>query len=310
MKTLFWDVNFYDAAPMLFLNGRFITGALGAVGLGAQGWLMRRVHAPAPPSGQTARPSRDRLDLGDVLMPTALLALTFVAVADGFWTLGHDAAWAWLLTSTLMVVAAAVAVLFSPVERTWRAPGLLLLALLPAKLILDVIVFADLLDSGLTGFLHAIFLGEVLVAAITAYLASSLPQRAPFRGMRAAASLSGFLNLFSLIALILVVTGELGRLSSEWGTTGITIWWAVCALALALFGLIKHTARHRYLGLVLFGVTLLKVFFVDLDNLDGLYRVGAFMGLGALLLLLSFVYQRLARRLAGDDAFEEEPPDD
>ena len=87
-------------------------------------------------------------------------------------------------------------------------------------------------------------------------------------------------------------------MSSDGGSTGITIWWAVCALSLAIFGLVKNTARHRYLALALFGMTLVKVFFVDLGDLKGLYRVGAFMGLGVLLLVLSFLYQRLSQRLA------------
>ncbi len=117
--------------------------------------------------------------------------------------------------------------------------------------------------------------------------------------------LSAFLNIFSIVAFITVVTCEFGRLSSDGGSTGITIWWAVCALSLAVFGLVRNTARHRYLALVLFGMTLLKVFFADLGDLKGLYRVAAFMGLGVLLLVLSFLYQRLSERLAEHPASEE-----
>jgi len=44
--------------------------------------------------------------------------------------------------------------------------------------------------------------------------------------------------------------------------------------------------------MVLFGVTVLKVFLVDLSALGGIYRILGFIGVGLVLLAVSFIYQR------------------
>jgi len=51
-------------------------------------------------------------------------------------------------------------------------------------------------------------------------------------------------------------------------------------------------ASIRYFAMVVFAVTTAKVFFVDLAELDRIYRVMSVIGLGILLLLTSWLYQR------------------
>jgi uncharacterized membrane protein len=51
--------------------------------------------------------------------------------------------------------------------------------------------------------------------------------------------------------------------------------------------------------MALFGLSVLKVFLVDLSSLGGLYRILGFIGLGVTLLAVSFVYQR--QRKGRDD---------
>jgi uncharacterized membrane protein len=46
----------------------------------------------------------------------------------------------------------------------------------------------------------------------------------------------------------------------------------------------------------LLGVTIIKVFVVDLAGLDRIYRIVSFIILGAILLTVSFLYQRAQRR--------------
>jgi len=297
MKSLVFDFDLYDTAPQLFLNGRFVSGLLCAVLLGVQAHLMRR-------SKRTLK--QDGLDYSGWLVPVAFLGATLVAVCDGFWTLGMDEAWGWMLTTAFLMVAALAAVGMSGKDRVFMIPALILLCILPAKIIFDWLIFEDMLGSSYRSFLHGIFLGELAIAALTVYACSVAIRREPFSGIKRAVRLPAFLNIFSIVALITVVTFEFGRMSSDGGSTGITIWWAVCALGLAIFGLVRNTARHRYLALVLFGMTLLKVFFVDLGDLKGLYRVAAFMGLGVLLLLLSFLYQRLSERFIEESDVEED----
>jgi uncharacterized membrane protein len=53
-------------------------------------------------------------------------------------------------------------------------------------------------------------------------------------------------------------------------------------------------------GLILFGLTTLKVLFIDSSELKGIARIAAFMGAGILLLVLSFVYQKVSARFLAD----------
>lgn len=57
-------------------------------------------------------------------------------------------------------------------------------------------------------------------------------------------------------------------------------------------GFWRRTALLRWQGLVLLAVAIAKVFTVDVSELSQGYRILSFLGLGALLLAVSFVYQR------------------
>ena len=99
-------------------------------------------------------------------------------------------------------------------------------------------------------------------------------------------------NIMAIASAIVLLTLEILRSKSDWADTGVTILWAVCALALILYGMKRLSAHHRYFGLILFGITSLKVLLVDSSELEGLERIAAFMGTGILLLGLSFAYQK------------------
>jgi uncharacterized membrane protein len=49
-------------------------------------------------------------------------------------------------------------------------------------------------------------------------------------------------------------------------------------------------------GLVLFGVTLVKVMFMDIAELRQFYRIVAMLALGLVLLGVAWAYQRVLRR--------------
>src|SRR5262245_44550964 len=71
-----------------------------------------------------------------------------------------------------------------------------------------------------------------------------------------------------------------------------SIAWALFALLLLIVGIRKRTAATRYAGLALLGVTIVKLFFHDLSQLDQLYRIGAFLAVAVIAILASFLYQR------------------
>jgi hypothetical protein len=71
-----------------------------------------------------------------------------------------------------------------------------------------------------------------------------------------------------------------------------SIAWGLFALTLLIVGMRKRTAAARYAGLALLGVTVVKLFFHDLSQLDQLYRIGAFVAVAVIAILASFLYQR------------------
>ena len=103
--------------------------------------------------------------------------------------------------------------------------------------------------------------------------------------------------ILSALAILWIVTVEIDRIKTGWSGGLITLWWAASAFTLIITGLVRRRAYMRYLGLAVIGVTVLKVFFVDTAGLHGLERIGAFFGVGMLMLILSYAYQRVAPKL-------------
>jgi uncharacterized membrane protein len=75
--------------------------------------------------------------------------------------------------------------------------------------------------------------------------------------------------------------------------------------ALLTIGFVKRSAFLRWQALVLFAVTIAKVFLMDTSQLSHTLRVLSFIALGVLLLCVSFVYQRDWLNLRGQK--EEHP---
>jgi len=69
-------------------------------------------------------------------------------------------------------------------------------------------------------------------------------------------------------------------------------WFMVFGAILLATGFWRRSAFLRWQALVLLAVTIAKVFFSDMSELSEGYRILSFLGLGALLLAVSFVYQR------------------
>jgi len=63
----------------------------------------------------------------------------------------------------------------------------------------------------------------------------------------------------------------------------------------------------RILALVLFGITILKLFLFDLRHISQGGKIAAFILLGAILLTVSFMYQRLKKIIIDDQPAEEKP---
>jgi len=72
----------------------------------------------------------------------------------------------------------------------------------------------------------------------------------------------------------------------------LTASWVIYAALLVAVGMRWKYPPIRYFAIALFGLSLVKVFVVDLETLGGGYRVAGFITIGLVLLLVSFLYQR------------------
>ena len=85
----------------------------------------------------------------------------------------------------------------------------------------------------------------------------------------------------------------------EWRTqVGLSLLWTFYAAAALAWGFVRGTPVVRYGALALFGLTVVKVFLVDLAAVSTVYRVVSFLVLGVALLGVSALYQK-TRRPAG-----------
>jgi uncharacterized membrane protein len=68
--------------------------------------------------------------------------------------------------------------------------------------------------------------------------------------------------------------------------------WLISSILLMIAGILRHNRALRIASIALFGFTILKIFIYDLSFLDTLYRIFSFIGLGVILLAVSYAYQR------------------
>ncbi len=77
----------------------------------------------------------------------------------------------------------------------------------------------------------------------------------------------------------------------------LSVLWSLYAVVLLLVGIFKKIKLLRWEALVLFGITIIKIFIVDLRNLPTLYRFISTIVIGTLLLVGSYWYYRNQTKL-------------
>lgn len=94
----------------------------------------------------------------------------------------------------------------------------------------------------------------------------------------------------------------LGQLQDVYNRVGLPILWGLCSFCCMWLGM-RHKFRPlRIFSLVLFMVTLLKLFLFDIRDIPIAGKIAAFFCLGVLLLVVSFMYQRLKKIIIDHEA--------
>lgn len=130
-------------------------------------------------------------------------------------------------------------------------------------------------------------------------------------------------HIFGIAAAVLTVyllsvavvdnfQGQLGEVDldslQKRAQVALSILWAVLGGAVFAAGIVKLRRPMRLLGLALLGLATAKVFIYDMASLDASYRVLSLIGLGILLLVCSYLYQRYIGPLDSEDADQDKKP--
>jgi len=81
---------------------------------------------------------------------------------------------------------------------------------------------------------------------------------------------------------------------------GLSIVWGLSSFVIIWLGLSKKYKPLRVIALVVFGITLVKLFAYDIQNIPVGGKILAFILLGVVLLVVSFMYQRLKKLIIDD----------
>jgi uncharacterized membrane protein len=106
----------------------------------------------------------------------------------------------------------------------------------------------------------------------------------------------GALGLYAVTLAILEASERAGGsidTAFQRGHTAVSAVWAVVGLVLLILGL-KRSRALQVGGLVLFGISLAKLFLYDLANLSSVTRAFSFVAVGMLIMVGGFFYQRMA----------------
>lgn len=233
------------------------------------------------------------------------LAATIGAVAVSEWFEGPVVAIGWALEGAALGHAALRA------RNRWLDRGALVLFAMAALRLVETL--AAPMAVGTWPIVNARALATVAVIGAMAWLARRTTQEA-------GAHLGGALMRHILIvgANILAVAwisaetvhvfSERAYASTAAGMAGgaaraelgqqvaLSVAWALYAVGLVAAGFRRGYAPARYLAIGLFGLTIVKVMTKDIAELDRVYQMLSVLGVGALLVAASYLYQRMASR--------------
>lgn len=113
-------------------------------------------------------------------------------------------------------------------------------------------------------------------------------------------------ELFLHISILCILSAELihwmhlvGNEASD--KLGLSILWGLYSLLLIVLGIFKKRKHLRIGAMVLFGITLVKLFFYDIAHLDTIAKTIVLVSLGVLLLLISFLYNKFKHSISDEE---------
>ncbi len=113
-------------------------------------------------------------------------------------------------------------------------------------------------------------------------------------------------NLITILLVSVEITSYFHVREAEQATAdlargmSLSLAWGIYGTGLVIAGIVGRYRPIRYLAILLLALTAGKLLIVDLSELGGAYRIIGFLGMGALLLLGAYLYQRYKSVILGE----------
>jgi len=96
------------------------------------------------------------------------------------------------------------------------------------------------------------------------------------------------------------------RVETVYIKTGLPVLWGLLSFAMMWLGMRHKERTLRIISLSLFTLTLAKLFIFDIRDIPAAGKIAAFFCLGVLLLIVSFMYQKVKKIIVADETPEQD----
>lgn len=187
-----------------------------------------------------------------------------------------------------------------------RVTGLVILSLTFIKVFVENSTVLYLHSYGFPLLINLKFASAAVLLAVIAYLASVYSAtRERLRGVER--GMSPYLWTLFLILLFIQLHAQAAyafyrhwHLGGQLAAFAMSLLWAIYGFGLLLVGIFKKIIPIRMAALSLFGLTLCKVFFVDLRFTGKLYKIFVLLGVGIIFLIAAYLYRRFRASIDED----------
>jgi uncharacterized membrane protein len=283
---------------LLVLNGRFFASAVMVCVLGVFGTLGRSLDA-----GGKVRP----VDLAESLY--VLCALAGACLCHGelfFWLKAHDYSNAMQWALPLIWILGGAGVLAA--GQRFGLKNLRTVTLCFAGMASALVGWSFMERFDHTGWLYLNLRFVAALAGVGLFMAYGFVLRR-VEDLRVDAMVTSAFGTFVAAVILLFVWLNLETYlfavksvqtvqQARWAAhMAMSLVWGVYASGLLVFGFAKRVRVARFGALALFGVTALKLVFVDLAGVEEIYRIVSFVVLGLLIITASYLYHRAEKQL-------------
>jgi hypothetical protein len=143
----------------------------------------------------------------------------------------------------------------------------------------------------------------IMIFRLAGYFRQSFSKTASLALWLLCAFIVSLLSIEVLLAVNFIFynkSNPLPELERIYVKTVLPILWGLCSFAFMWIGMRYNFRNLRIISLTLFTIILAKLFIFDIRNIPVAGKIAAFFSLGVLLLIVSFMYQRLKKIIVDD----------